>query len=175
MGYNGRISSITISGTDVVRPRGFFKPQGSDKTGYQVSARLDFEVEMGTFISRPIEAPNAASAKEAPNHIFGYVLLNDWSARDIQSHEMHPFGPFHSKSFLTSISPWVVTLDALAGSPTPAPPTQISKVNPLLDLDEKDHGVFDVELSARVSRKTSLRSSVAVMMLTTIQARVEKR
>ncbi|KAJ9628196.1 hypothetical protein H2204_009456 [Knufia peltigerae] len=153
MGYNGRISSITVSGTDVVRPRGIFKPGGSDKTGYNTCEKLDFEVEMASIIATPIEAPNSVSAKEAPDHIFGYVLLNDWSARDIQSHEMYPFGPFHSKSFLTSISPWVVTLDALRGSPTAAIPTVESKVSPILDLDEKDQGVFDVDLRARVSRK----------------------
>ncbi|KEF53143.1 uncharacterized protein A1O9_11052 [Exophiala aquamarina CBS 119918] len=153
MAYNGRIGSVAISGTDVVRPHGFFKPRSSDKTALHPSELLDFEIEMGAFVSKPVNMGEKVSAMTASEHIFGYVLLNDWSARDIQGYEMSPFGPFHSKSFLTSISPWVVTLDALRGSPTEPPPTHASIVSPTLDLDRKDHGLFDVDLSARVSRK----------------------
>jgi fumarylacetoacetase len=157
MGYNGRISSIAVSGTEVVRPHGFFKPAGEDRTNYQASAQLDFEVEMGAFISLPINGPKTVTAKEAADHIFGYVLLNDWSARDIQKHEMAPFGPFHSKSFLTSISPWVVTLDALRGSRTAPPASCSSPISPVLMCDEEDHGLFDVNLFASISRKITIK------------------
>ena len=153
MGYNGRLSSIDVSGADVVRPCGFFKASGGDRTAYQPSAQLDFEVEMGAFISAPVNAPKTITAKEAADHIFGYVLLNDWSSRDIQKHEMAPFGPLHSKSFRTSISPWIVTLDALKSSPTKLPPVVSSPVSPTLDLDQENTGVFNVDLIASVSRK----------------------
>lgn len=153
MAYNGRIGSVAVSGTDFARPHGFFKPQGSEKTAFQPAERLDFEIEMGAFISKRVAMGEKVSAMAASEYVFGYVLLNDWSARDIQGYEMNPFGPFHSKSFLTSISPWVVTLDALRGSPTGPPPTHTSKISPTLNLDQKDHGLFDVDLSARVSRK----------------------
>lgn len=158
MGYNGRLSSIAISGAEVVRPCGFFRMAGDGPTKFQPCAQLDFEVEMGAFISVPVDAPKRITAKEAADHILGYVLLNDWSARDIQKHEMTPFGPLHSKSFRTSISPWVVTLDALKSSPTAPPPVVSSNVSSVLDLEDGDHGIFAIDLVANVSRMAVIRS-----------------
>lgn len=110
-------------------------------------------MEMGIFISKPIEPGQVVSARDAAEHVFGYVLLNDWSARDIQGHEMFPFGPFHSKSFLTSISPWVVTLDALKSSQSTLAASHANSISPILQCDESDHGLFEVELSVFVSRE----------------------
>lgn len=153
MGYNGRISSIAVSGTDVVRPCGIFRTTPNAPTSFQASQKLDFEVEMGAIISKPVESGKRISAREAPEHIFGYVLLNDWSSRDIQKHEMTPFGPFHSKSFRTSISPWVVTLDALSHSRCSQPASMPVSATPLLDCEEQNHGLYDVSLSAKITSR----------------------
>ena len=153
MAYNGRISSVAASDTEVVRPKGFFANEGDLHPTYQPTQQLDFEVELGVFMSAPIKAGKTVSAESAGDHVFGYVLLNDWSARDIQKYEMAPFGPFHSKSFLTSISPWVVTLDALKGSLSKPPASNSTSIAPILVCKTTDHGLYDISLSARVSRK----------------------
>ena len=156
MGYNGRISSVSVSETPVVRPKGFYQNEGAEHPVYQASEQLDFEVEMGAFIATPIEPGTTVTAAMAAEHIFGYVLLNDWSARDIQKYEMAPFGPFHSKSFLTSVSPWVVTPEALKDSRCDRLESLASPhLAPLLRCKEEDHGLFDVQLSARLSRTMS--------------------
>ncbi|KAI0010976.1 fumarylacetoacetate hydrolase [Xylariaceae sp. FL0662B] len=111
LAYNGRASSVIVSGQGVTRPQGVVP--GPDGPGYSPSQKFDFEVEMGVFISRPVAYGRAVHASGARNHIFGFVLLNDWSARDIQFYEMTPLGPFNGKATATSISPWVVTLEAL--------------------------------------------------------------
>ena len=113
------------------------------------------------FISKPIEPGTVVSARDAAEHVFGYVLLNDWSARDIQGHEMFPFGPFHSKSFLTSISPWVISLDALKGSQCDMSASHQNPIADILQCDEKDHGLFNVELSVNVSRELAFRKKWA--------------
>lgn len=159
MAYNGRVSSVALSGTNVTRPNGFWKHEDAAHPVYQPTQKLDFEVEMGVFISAPVEPGKVVSARNAADHIFGYVLLNDWSARDIQSYEMAPFGPFHSKSFLTSISPWVVTLDALRGSQCPMATSHSSPIPSILQCEDDNHGLFDVQLSAHLSRKWFLLSS----------------
>ncbi|KAF2101143.1 putative fumarylacetoacetate hydrolase [Rhizodiscina lignyota] len=154
MGYNGRISSIAVSNTDVVRPRGFFRSPGTDHPIYQPTQQLDFEVEFGAFLASPVEAGKNVTAREAEDLIFGYVLLNDWSSRDIQKYEMHPFGPFHSKSFLTSISAWVVMPEAMSNCPCRAPPSLSSQISPTLEVDDANHGLHDVQFSVKVSRKS---------------------
>ncbi|KAK4442193.1 hypothetical protein QBC34DRAFT_499841 [Podospora aff. communis PSN243] len=116
VGYHGRASSIVVSGTPIRRPNGqiLLDPAAESKqpiTG--PSRKLDFELELGCFIARPNEAGEAVGVDEADDRIFGYVLLNDWSARDIQAWEYVPLGPFNSKNFGTSISPWIVLADAL--------------------------------------------------------------
>ncbi len=121
IGYNGRSSSIVVSGTDVRRPCGQTKADDADAPTFGPTRLLDFELETG-FITGPGNALGSPiPAGEAPQHIFGMVLVNDWSARDIQKWEYVPLGPFLGKSFTTSISPWVVTLDALAPFRVPGP------------------------------------------------------
>ena len=153
MGYNGRLSSINITGVDVHRPCGFYPSQGNKKPTFQATQQLDFEIELGAFLSQPIESGTSVNAKDAVDYIFGYVLLNDWSARDIQKYEMPPLGPFHSKGFITTISPWVVTLDALTSCRSNSPPSSQTEIHPNLFTDADDHGVYKIELQAHVSRK----------------------
>ena len=129
VGYHGRASSVILSGEDVRRPRGQVLPANESSPQFMPSRSLDFELEMGFFIGTGNEQGEPIRADQAHEHIFGMVLLNDWSARDIQAWEYQPLGPFLAKNFATSISPWVVTMDALepfrvAGprqEPTPLP------------------------------------------------------
>ncbi|KAK7993804.1 hypothetical protein PG989_007185 [Apiospora arundinis] len=116
VGYHGRASSIVVSGTPVRRPWGqiLLDPAAEPKQPTTAPCRrLDFELELGCFISKSSEQGTPVGIDEAEHHIFGYVLLNDWSARDIQSWEYVPLGPFNSKNFASTISPWVVLADAL--------------------------------------------------------------
>lgn len=113
VGYHGRASSIVVSGTDVRRPKGQVLPKGESQPVFQASGRVDFELEMGCIIGKGNDLGHPISATEAEDHIFGLVLFNDWSARDIQKWEYVPLGPFLGKSFASSISPWIVTLEAL--------------------------------------------------------------
>ena len=112
VGYHGRASSVVLSGTDVVRPRVQVKPRDVPPE-FTASRQLDFELEMGFFIGKGNDLGRPILIENAHEHIFGMVLLNDWSARDIQAWEYQPLGPFLAKNFATSISPWVVTMDAL--------------------------------------------------------------
>jgi len=111
--YNGRASSVVVSGTPIRRPMGQTKPADAERPLFGPSRKLDFELEMAFVVGQGSALGEPISVAEAESHIFGLVLLNDWSARDIQQWEYVPLGPFNSKSFATSISPWVVTLDAL--------------------------------------------------------------
>jgi fumarylacetoacetase len=113
VGYHGRASSIIVSGVDIRRPKGQIKPIDSEIPVFSSSKRLDFELEMGYIIGKNSSLGSSVSANEAEDYIFGKVLFNDWSARDIQKWEYVPLGPFLGKSFASSISPWVVTLEAL--------------------------------------------------------------
>ncbi len=113
IGYNGRASSVVVSGTPVRRPSGQTKPPGSERPVFGPSRRLDIELETALVIGAENELGRPIPAARAEEHIFGMVLMNDWSARDIQQWEYVPLGPFNGKSFATSISPWVVTLEAL--------------------------------------------------------------
>ncbi|WP_413658017.1 fumarylacetoacetase [Paraburkholderia phenoliruptrix] len=114
IGYNGRASSVVVSGTPVRRPNGQRKASESDRPTYGPSRKLDIELETGFFVGVGSKLGSPVPAAAADSHIFGMVLLNDWSARDIQQWEYQPLGPFNSKGFATTISPWVVTMDALA-------------------------------------------------------------
>jgi fumarylacetoacetase len=119
--YHGRASSVVASGTDIRRPYGQILDEGASSPVYQPSKEMDFELEMGFFIGTGNELGKPISISEASEHIFGLVLVNDWSARDIQRWEYRPLGPFLSKNLATSISPWVVTLDALEPFRCPSP------------------------------------------------------
>jgi fumarylacetoacetase len=111
--YHGRASSLVVSGTDVVRPRGQSKPESAEAPLFGPSRSLDFELEMAVFVGPGNALGRPIPAGQADEHLFGMVLLNDWSARDIQAWEYVPLGPFLAKNFATSISPWVVPLAAL--------------------------------------------------------------
>src|SRR6266436_199127 len=113
IGYNGRASTVVVSGTKVRRPRGQLKPPTVELPSFGPCKRLDFELEMGVVIGQPSPMGEMLSEQQAEDMIFGFVLLNDWSARDIQQWEYVPLGPFQAKAFATSISPWVVTREAL--------------------------------------------------------------
>jgi fumarylacetoacetase len=113
IGYNGRASTVVVSGTSVRRPRGQLKPPTAEAPTFGPCRRLDFELEMGVVVGQPSAMGEMLNEKQAEAMIFGFVLLNDWSARDIQQWEYVPLGPFQAKAFATSISPWVVTREAL--------------------------------------------------------------
>lgn len=121
VGYHGRASSVVVSGTDIHRPKGQSKTDDSDVPQFGPCRLLDFELEMGYFVGPGNGLGHSISVDNAADHIFGMVLVNDWSARDIQKWEYVPLGPFLAKNFATSISPWVVTLDALEPFRTAGP------------------------------------------------------
>lgn len=121
VGYHGRASSIVVSGTDINRPKGQMKPADAEKPVFGPCKQLDFELEMAFIINQNTEMGESVSTKDAENAIFGMVVFNDWSARDIQSWEYVPLGPFLAKNFGSSISPWVVTLEALEPFRTASP------------------------------------------------------
>jgi fumarylacetoacetase len=137
IGYNGRASTVVVSGTQVRRPRGQLKPPGAEVPSFGPCKRLDFELEMGFVIGQPSPIGEMLNEKQAEDIIFGFVLLNDWSARDIQQWEYVPLGPFQGKAFATSISPWIVTREALepfrvhgpAQDPAPLPYLQQMRPN----------------------------------------------
>ena len=114
IGYHGRSSSIGVSGQAFHRPRGQIKPPDADAPSLKPSARLDIELEMGVLIGQPNALGAPIGIDDAESHVFGLVLFNDWSARDIQPWEYQPLGPFLSKNFASTVSPWVVTMEALA-------------------------------------------------------------
>ncbi len=152
--YHGRASSVVVSGTPVRRPRGQTKAPDAPAPVFGPSRRLDYEVELGFIVGRGNALGKEIPLKKAEDHLFGVVLLNDWSARDVQAWEYQPLGPFLGKSFATTISPWVVTLDALEPYRVPAFQRAPGDPPPLAYLaSEADgrEGMFsiDVEMSVR--------------------------
>ena len=143
IGYNGRASTVVISGTKVRRPHGQLKPPAADAPSFGPCKRLDFELEMGVVIGQPSPMGEMLTEARAEEMIFGFVLLNDWSARDIQQWEYVPLGPFQAKVFATSISPWVVTREALEPFRLPGP--EQSPV-PLPYLRQAHPNNYDMEL-----------------------------
>jgi fumarylacetoacetase len=155
IGYHGRASSIVVSGTPVVRPKG--QTKAGDAPVYAPSQRLDYEAELGFIVGSGTRLGRPIAIGDALEHVFGVVLLNDWSARDIQAWEYQPLGPFLAKSFATTISPWIVTLEALAPFRCPAFARAEGDPRPLPYLyDEADQraGGFaiQVEMHLRTAR-----------------------
>lgn len=143
IGYNGRASTVVVSGTDIRRPLGQLKGPQDEEPRVGPSQKLDIELELGAIVGTPSAMGQPVTTAEAYDMIFGYVLLNDWSARDIQVWEYQPLGPFQSKAFGSTISPWVVTRDALAPFRTDTP----ERVKPLLPyLQEASPNNFDIQL-----------------------------
>ncbi|MCW5940215.1 MAG: fumarylacetoacetase [Fimbriimonadaceae bacterium] len=143
IGYNGRASSVVASGTPILRPKGQRKPPEADAPVFGPSASLDFELEMGFYLAEGSEMGKRITCSAAEDHMLGLVIVNDWSARDFQAWEYQPLGPFLSKSFATTVSPWIVTLDALE-------PFRIEGMEqdpePLPHLRPHGRPHFDVEL-----------------------------
>ena len=148
VGYNGRASTIIVSGTDVIRPSGQLKPNVDERPIFSPCKRLDFELETAFVVGKGNSIGQPIAVDDAAEHIFGMVLLNDWSARDIQKWEYVPLGPFNAKTFASEVSPWIVTMDALAPFKTSCP-TQEPK--PLTYLNEKaSDNSFDITLSVEL-------------------------
>jgi fumarylacetoacetase len=148
IGYHGRAGTVVVSGTDVIRPQGQRAPGPDGVPGFGPSARLDIECEVGFVVGLGSELGRPVPVGEASRHVFGVVLLNDWSARDIQAWEYVPLGPFLGKSFATSISAWVVPFEAFAAAHVPLP-GQDPPVLPYLDGAESD--VFGLDLHLEVA------------------------
>jgi fumarylacetoacetase len=148
--YHGRASSIVVSGTKVRRPYGQTKPADASAPVFGPSKSLDFELETAFFIGPGNPLGQPVSVDQAEDHIFGIVLMNDWSARDIQAWEYQPLGPFLAKNFCTSISPWVVTLEAL--DPFRKPLAAQDPV-PMSYLKRANDFTFDIQLEARLQTK----------------------
>jgi fumarylacetoacetase len=160
VGYHGRSSSVVVSGTDVRRPMGQTKADDADAPVYGASRLMDFELEMGFFVGPGNRLGEPIPIDEASEHIFGMVLVNDWSARDIQKWEYVPLGPFLGKNFATSISPWVVTMDALEPFRVPGP--QQGDPEPLPYLRRTGDCAYDIELEVMLqSPKMSRPETVA--------------
>lgn len=158
VGYNGRASTVIVSGTDVIRPSGQLKPNPDERPIFSPCKRLDFELETAFVVGRGNNIGQPIAVDEANDHIFGMVLLNDWSARDIQKWEYVPLGPFNAKTFASEVSPWIVTMDALAPFKTSCP-TQEPK--PLAYLNEKDSDTsFDINLSVELLPENSDEATV---------------
>jgi fumarylacetoacetase len=148
IGYHGRCSSIGVSGQQFARPRGQTFPQGVSSPVFKASARMDYELELGVFIGTGNELGAAIRIDEVASHVFGMCLLNDWSARDIQGWEAQPLGPFLAKNFATTISPWIVTLEALEPFRVPwTRPASDPQPLPYLESDQlRRTGAIDIEL-----------------------------
>ncbi|ANI13606.1 fumarylacetoacetase [Pseudomonas citronellolis] len=149
IGYHGRASTVVASGAAVRRPNGQTLAPGAEAPGFGPSKRLDYELELGIWIGPGNEMGEAIGIGQAEQHVAGYCLLNDWSARDVQAWEYQPLGPFLAKNFATSVSPWVVTAEALAPfrKAQPARPEGDPQPLPyLLDEHDQAQGAFDIQL-----------------------------
>ncbi|MBS0447220.1 MAG: fumarylacetoacetase [Proteobacteria bacterium] len=172
IGYHGRSSSIGATGQRFLRPLGQLK-SGADAPQLGPSQRMDYELEVGIFVSRGNPPGSRIAMEHAEDHVMGLVLLNDWSARDVQAWEYQPLGPFLSKNFATTISPWIVTLDAL--EPFRAPWTRPDgDPQPLPYLDSaanRAHGAFDIVLEVWLQTDAMLAAGHAPVRLTSANFR----
>ncbi|MBP2161549.1 MULTISPECIES: fumarylacetoacetase [Asticcacaulis] len=156
IGYHGRASSVRVSGEPVVRPRGQTKAQDAETPGFGPSRRLDFELELGVWVGPGNALGDPIAIADAPQHIGGFCLLNDWSARDFQAWEYQPLGPFLAKNFHTTVSAWIVTPEALAPfrmAPTPRPMGDPRPLPYLWAEDDQAYGGLSINLE--VSLRTA--------------------
>ncbi|WP_295633885.1 fumarylacetoacetase [Novosphingobium sp.] len=161
IGYHGRASSVRVSGTPVVRPSGQRKPPEADAPDFGPCRRLDYELEMGVCIAGANDLGEPVPIADAPDRIAGLCLLNDWSARDLQAWEYQPLGPFLAKNFLTTVSPWVVTSEALAPfriAQAPRPAGDPQPLAYLWDKDDQQAGAFAITLEVSIA-SASMRAS----------------
>jgi len=165
--YHGRASSLRASGLEFARPKGQVLPPGAERPELTATRRLDYELEVGVFIGRGTELGRSVPLAEAEQHVFGLCLLNDWSARDVQAWEYQPLGPFLAKNFATTVSPWVVTLEALAPFRVPwtRPPGERPPLA-YLDGDELHRaGGFDLELEVWLDTSSMRAAGIAPQRL----------
>ena len=148
VGYHGRASSIVVSGTDIHRPKGQTKPADADRPVFGPSKQLDFELEMAFIVNRNTEMGESIPTAQAEDSIFGMVLFNDWSARDIQSWEYVPLGPFLAKNFGSSVSPWIITLEALEPFRTASPAQEPEVLDYLKFSGDKN---YDINLEVSIT------------------------
>jgi fumarylacetoacetase len=167
IGYHGRAGTVAVSGTPVVRPSGQRKAPSDDAPTFGPSQRLDIEAEVGFVVGTPSTPGRAVPLAAFPEHVFGVCLVNDWSARDLQAWEYVPLGPFLGKSFLTSVSPWVVPLAALEAARVP-PPARDVPLLPYLDDAAAGWG-FDLTLEVRLNGELLSRPPFADMYWTAAQ------
>ncbi|WP_435661426.1 fumarylacetoacetase [Leisingera caerulea] len=156
IGYNGRASSVVISGTDVRRPWGQLKGPNDDKPRWAPCARFDIELEMGAIVGTPSDGP--ITVQEADDNIFGYVLLNDWSARDIQAWEYQPLGPFQAKATANTISPWIVTKPALEPFRCDTPEREVELLDHLKDCGPM---LYDIDLEVTLAPEGKEATTIA--------------
>ncbi|MCA8203994.1 fumarylacetoacetase [Burkholderia sp. AU33545] len=166
--YHGRVSSIGVSGQQVYRPKGQYRPNPSASPVHDACRRLDYELELGAVIGVGNPRGTSIPLREAQRHIFGLCLLNDWSARDIQSWEMQPLGPFLAKNFATTISPWLVTLEALL--PYRTTWSRVAERPQPLDYlssgDNSTAGAFDIQLEVSILSARQLTQGLQPRTLT---------
>lgn len=157
IGYHGRASSIFVSGTDFHRPKGQFKPPTADKPVFGPSKRLDIELEMAFIVGKGNEIGTSIPVETAEDHIFGMVLFNDYSARDIQNWEYVPLGPFLGKNFFSSVSPWVVTMEALEPFKVDGPVQDVEVLDYLKFSGKKN---FDIHLDVYLRTESGTESLI---------------
>ena len=158
VGYNGRASSVIVSGTDIVRPSGQIKLPDSERPVFSACRKLDFELETGFIVGKSSQLGQPVQIENAWDHIFGMVLFNDWSARDLQQWEYVPLGPFNAKTFASSISPWIVTLEALEPFKTSSPEQE---PKPLAYLrEDNSSNSYDIHLSVEIQPENNDQSNV---------------
>jgi len=168
IGYHARASSVRVSGEPVIRPHGQRKAPDADAPEYGASRRLDYELELGIWIGEGNELGSPIPVAAAAEHIAGYCLLNDWSARDIQAWEYQPLGPFLAKNFLTSVSAWVVSPQALAPFRKPMPARPAGDPQPLPYLDDPDDratGALAIQLDVTLTTEQMRRQGLAPHVL----------
>lgn len=167
IGYHGRASSLMVSGTPVVRPSGQTKVPSADLPSFGPSRQLDYELEVGAYIGIGNDLGRPIDIAESERHIFGITLVNDWSARDIQAWEYQPLGPFLGKSFATTISPWVVAIEALAPFRVPLEPRSEGDPKPLpyLTSPELAAAAIDLELEVYLSTVAMRKNSIPPVRL----------
>jgi fumarylacetoacetase len=168
IGYHGRASSIVISGTDIKRPNGQNRSEQEKPPIFAPCRNLDYEMELGFFVGRGNELGQPIPLSEAEDHIFGVCLVNDWSARDIQAWEYQPLGPFLAKNFATTISPYVVTMEALAPFRTRAferDPSDPQPLEYLSDDQNQKYGGLDINLEVYIQTEKMRNENIAPHLL----------
>jgi fumarylacetoacetase len=166
--YHGRASSVRASGEPVIRPNGQRKAADADTPEYGPSRRLDYELELGIWVGQGNELGSPIPIAEAGEHIAGYCLLNDWSARDLQAWEYQPLGPFLAKNFLTSVSTWIVSPEVLAPFRKPMPPRPAGDPTPLPYLDDpadRERGALAIQLEVTLTTEQMRKAGLAPHVL----------